>query len=71
MVKERKPRTQSHINIRYNFKTNSIRKSYFFSLVSFDSDANVMFSFALKPNFLMNSIFSADNGSLAVPVVDC
>jgi len=47
------------------------KEIYCVSLTSFSKVVNDIFSFALKPNFLINSIFSFDNGADAVPAVDC
>jgi len=47
------------------------KEIYCVSVTSFENDVNDIFSFAFKPNFLINSIFSFDNCAVAVPAVDC
>jgi hypothetical protein len=47
------------------------KKDYCASLVSVENDANDMFSLALKPNLLINSILSVDNSAFVAPPVDC
>jgi len=70
MVKEQIPIIHVYINIFGAFW----KKKFFYcvSLTSVENDVNDIFSFAFKPNFLINSIFSFDNCAFAaVPAVDC